>query len=188
MATATDERGSELVAEALTMIAEARTIPERDALGYRLLTAFDSSPDFAAYVEWLEREDGDLMLGIDRCFLGFIEDYFWLSRYFHPPVRGPRGTRKRSVVVDVGCCAALQQVFFRGHDAYVGIDLHGGFQRDFHGSATFIKGNFADLVESGEFEVTEEMVGIANMSLLYACPDQDRNLRAFDRFRRKAIR
>lgn len=172
-----------------SLINELATLdPKDDLLGVQLLCAHHAGPELKDYIDWLVENDGELMIGLDGIDLGFITDYFWLSKYFRP-LRFTFGFNHepRHILVDVGCCTAVQQVFFKHFDEYIGIDYQAHYQRNLHGNARFIQGEFADLVESGEFVITDEMVGVANMSILYD-PNRERNATVFNRFKKKAIR
>jgi SAM-dependent methyltransferase len=154
---------------------------------FNSLVACAPSP---AYVDWIHevvaRDGQDWHIGIDLADLGFIRDY----RHMAGILDGHR--RAGTVVVDVGCSTALQHVFFAKFKGYVGIDFQAEQFKVFTDNAKLVSGDFGDLVESGRFVITEDMVGIANMSLLYS-GDPERNersaraLRMFERFRRKII-
>jgi hypothetical protein len=116
-------------------------------------------------------------MGIGPDWLGFIDDYYRIAQY-------ASGLELRTVIVDVGCGAGLQQVFFRDFAGYIGIDQWlPDCVKPINSNARFIEGNFAELVSSGKFVIEENMFGIANMSLLYQAGNEA-SVQAFRRFPR----
>jgi hypothetical protein len=129
--------------------------------------------EFEAYIDQLVRNDEHY--GIDHTFLGFIVDYYYLSRILQQHIIQETADKlifipaRNFLVFDIGCAAAVQHVFFSKCSGYVGIDMSIGPQEPkfFCDNCTFISGRFADLVKSGELKIPDDAFGIANMSLLY---------------------
>lgn len=121
----------------------------------------------------------DEMLRIDTSngCLGFVEDYFRIGQFVAT-------LDCRTTIVDVGCAAGLQQVFFSHFSAYIGIDQSlDKSVKSLQPNARFIEGNFAKLVEAESFVIEPTMFGIANRSLLYQ-NDNEASIAAFKRFNR----
>jgi hypothetical protein len=141
-----------------------RGLPEDlhpDLRGRWLLEHYGPSGIHEAIEETLACEARVGGLGIGPDFLGFIEDYFRIAQYVAT-------LDLRTVIVDVGCCAGLQQVFFSQFEAYIGIDQHlADSVRPLQPNARFVEGNFGKLVNGGTFVIEPGMFGIANRSLLY---------------------
>lgn len=126
---------------------------------------------------------------IDWDFLGFLEDYQSVSEIMSRRivVQESNWIKPRNfIIVDVGCAAGIQQIFFNNFTQYIGIDRYlGKHSLNFNENSIFIQGEFSGLVESGEFEITDDMVGIASMSLLYS--NNQKAIKIFDKFKRKFI-
>lgn len=106
-----------------------------------------------------------------------IEDYYRLAMYLSQ-------LDLRAKIVDVGCGQGLQQVFFKDFAQYIGISTEKSDpQAVLQDNASFLQGDFAQLVTSGEFVIEPDMVGIANASLLYD-EDNEKALALFKRFKR----
>ena len=118
-------------------------------------------------------------LGIEPAFLGFIEDYYHMANLLAGHCKA------NTIIVDVGCAGAFQQVFFRNFPQYIGIDMHCHFCQPLQPNASFVQGVFADLVASSQFTITDNMVGIANMSLNYGGSKADPD--AFNLFKQRII-
>lgn len=157
--------------------------------------------DFSDHISWLI--ENDQWFGIDGYFMGFIEDYWDLSRILrrhtiHSKESNNIRIRGRNFIVyDIGCATALQHVFFGWAHEYIAIDS-GRFPEPkfFNNNCRFIKGRFKDLIESGELTIDPDKenlasFGIANMSLLYQfprIPGQIHDLNLFnDLFDRKHV-
>ena len=85
-------------------------------------------------------------------------------------------------VVDVGCSTGLQQVFFKDHAGYIGIDDNAP-TKSFYPNVRFIKGVFPKC----EHFYDDKYFGIANMSVLYN--GNNGEYKSFDAmFKRKFIR
>jgi hypothetical protein len=124
--------------------------------------------------------------------LGFLYDYFHLSKYVSNHgkwVREHEKTGKGKYVprivlspyriVDVGCASGIQQAFFPN---YLGIDYQTDNLPRLHDGASFMKGKFSNLIESGELVIDRERdFGIANMSLLYGGHDEELFKKVFKR-------
>jgi hypothetical protein len=109
--------------------------------------------------------------------LGFVEDYFRIGQYVAT-------LDCRTTIVDVGCAAGLQQVFFSQFAAYIGIDQYlDKSVKALQPNARFIEGNFATLVKAKSFVIEPTMFGIANRSLLYQ-DDNEASIAAFKGFKR----
>ena len=166
--------------ERLTDDAWPRSMPDelhRDLRGKWLLEHYGPPGISDAIQEVLDYEarEGGMAIGPD--FLGFIEDYYRIAQY-------ATTFDLRTIIVDVGCCAGLQQVFFRQFAGYIGIDqrLH-GCVRPLQPNARFIEGKFGELVKSGAFVIDSTMFGIANRSLLYQSGNEA-SILAFKKFTR----
>lgn len=126
---------------------------------------------------------------IDWDFLGFLEDYKSVSEIMSRRIviQESDWIKPRNfIIVDVGCAAGIQQIFFNDFTQYIGIDQRLGKNKlNFNDNSVFIQGEFSQLVESGEFEITDNMVGIASMSLLYS--NNQQAIKTFDNFKRKFI-
>ena len=152
--------------------------PER--FGFDMVQKIGPQPATAEYIEKMFRHAGERHLDIGPEFLGFMDDYYHLAQYLRARAR------KHTVIVDVGCAGAFQQVFFQDFPGYIGIDLDLRFVELLSPTASFIEGDFGELVESGKFVANENMIGIANMSLLYG--GGAKSVEAFNRvFRQKII-
>lgn len=109
--------------------------------------------------------------------LGFVEDYYRIAQYVAT-------LDCRATIVDVGCAAGLQQVFFSQFATYVGIDQYLDKSiKALQPNAQFVEGNFAKLVESEAFVIEPTMFGIANRSLLYQ-NNNEASIAAFKQFHR----
>lgn len=163
----------------------ARTGPifadeDHELHGAGLVMTSGPQPATKNYITRLCRDGYQHGLNVGPEFLGFIKDYHLLSEY----LRGH--ARPDTIVVDVGCAGAFQQVFFKDFPGYIGIDYRTELLEALTPNVSFLSGCFGDLVESGQFVATEGMVGIANMSLLYG--GGDKSVEAFNRvFKRKII-
>lgn len=61
---------------------------------------------------WDRWAEADAMMDIDESFVGFLDNYFFLSRMI-PTDR---------IILDIGCAYAFQSYYFRDHALYIGID------------------------------------------------------------------
>ncbi len=171
---------------------------EEDQPDIELLLPYVPEPrrkEFVKHIHELCNRDehrGD----IDPSFLGFMRDYFHYSKLLNRKAdvhdAAPFLTYKKTplppiTIYDVGCCTALQHLFFDPRLHYVGIDR--GLKEEprfFRDNCTFVKGRFLDVVESLKVD-KRYAIGIANMSLLY-CQSNQEELDLFDRtFRQKFI-
>jgi len=134
---------------------------------------------------WLLKQYGPTTSGIMQQHMangvdGDIEDYYRLAMYLSR-------LDLRSVIVDVGCGAGMQQVFFKDFAGYVGIDTSKSRTPPvLQSNASFLSGDFVELVESGKFTIESHMVGIANASLLYE-DDNEEALALFKQFKRLVL-
>lgn len=151
-----------------------------DMRGLFLLNHYGPANMRDAINQVLQEEASCGGMGIGPEFLGFIEDYYRLAQYVSK-------FDVRTVIVDVGCCTGLQQVFFSEFAGYIGIDMQlPESAKPLQANARFIKGEFAQLVKSGEFVIEDNMFGIANMSILYTA-DPAPALAAFKKFKRMLL-
>jgi hypothetical protein len=148
--------------------------------GIRLVRAAGPQPATDNYIRRLCKENPEYGLNVAPEFLGFMNDYYHIAQYLEGHAR------PQTVIVDVGCAGAFQQVFFRRFPGYIGIDYRTEFLEALCPNVSFFSGSFDELIESGRFVTTEDMVGIANMSLLYG--GGEKSVEAFNRvFKRKII-
>jgi hypothetical protein len=155
-----------------------------DAYATRQLYEACPDPAFAEYISELLDWD-DIGANLDGTFLGFVEDYHDIARLY-----ARHQTSSLFTVVDVGCYAGFQHVFFKGFAGYIGIDPSAFLPRlkAFNSvNATYVQGRFAELCEQG-WRPPENSVGIANMSLLYGGGEKSADIDWFHRlFERKVM-
>ena len=65
-----------------------------------------------------------------------------------------------TVIVDCGCCTALQQVFFNDCYKYIGIDIQPSFIK-VSDNAEFIQGDIEDVLSGMVFEEGKRYIGIS---------------------------
>ncbi len=136
-----------------------RIKPSRE--GFELLKDQDPGTEFLSWVDELIDIHGEEWQ-MDHEFLGFIKDYYHISQLlsgYHAD---------KLTIVDVGCGAALQHVFFKDFKRYIAIDHEFAHVKLFTDNAEFINKEFSDLLTYEELIIEPELtIGIANMSLLY---------------------
>jgi hypothetical protein len=109
-----------------------------------------------------------------------LEDYYRLAMYLCR-------TDLRTTIVDIGCGRGLQQVFFQDFANYIGIETTGVEQPlVLQPNAKFLQGGFAKLVSKGKFLVRDDMLAIANGTLLYDDGNESA-LTCIRRFRRMVL-
>jgi hypothetical protein len=156
-----------------------------------LLLNYNNTEQFKAYIDnVLENGEG---YDIDYSFMGFLEDYQNIAEIYQKRIRSGvslSGVNIPTVnfrIVDVGCGSAFQQVFFTKFSEYIGIDLRiPSYLKPQNNNARFVEGRFSSLVESGQFVIEDDMIGIANMSLLYT-NNNEKEIEVFNKFKRKII-
>lgn len=124
---------------------------------------------FKKHIQYLIDHDGEFCIGLDFNNLGFMQDYYHLSKIIPYD----------SVIVDVGCSIGLQHVLFKDYKKYIGIDIHNTHQKAFTPNAEFIINEFTQALEMLDQYDPKELFGIANMSLAYWPGKDNEILNAF---------
>ena len=130
-----------------------------EAIDPSKIVSLASNPEkFREHINYIIKNDCDLFqIGIDWSFLGFLEDYWALSKLIPA----------HYIVVDVGCSSGFQHVIFKDYKKYIGIDSHDTQQKAFSDNAEFIIGDFEDVYTRLAEYPKDKLFGIANMSILY---------------------
>jgi len=136
-----------------------------------LIALAPNPKEFKEHIDWLIENDMKFKLGIDLSFVGFIEDYYYLSRIIPTEY----------FIIDVGCCTGVQHILFKNFKGYIGITEHPSGQKSFTNNAKFIEKVFSEAAKDiQDLCLNERTFGIANMSILYAPKDKvDRELKCF---------
>jgi hypothetical protein len=136
-----------------------------------MLKMADSPEEFKKYIDSMVL--GNYKYPVEWEFLGFIEDYYHLSRII------PLDT----VVVDVGCANGFQHTFFRNHVRYIGIEEdQNNATMGFTKNSEFWKMKFLNserAIEQLKIEY-KKVFGIDNMSLHYSIGNAE-DIALFDR-------
>jgi hypothetical protein len=136
----------------------------------RMVAMAEDPKEFLEHIMHVIDNAWDYCTDIDYSFLGYMENYENLSKL----------VPERDIVIDVGCSCGFQQVFFRNHHQYIGINEHMGGMKKLQKNAIFIVGEFKDIIDyvlaeivskkhydDGLFKGPRDIFGIANMSILY---------------------
>lgn len=147
----------------------------------KMVDMAEDPQSFLDHIKYVLKHDGDKFhLGIEYPWLGFMEDYQAIAK----------AICKENIIIDVGCAAGFQQVFFKDFGQYIGINEHSCGEKVLQKNAHFVIGEFKDVIDDVLENIVDhtpmespwrgkrDIFGIANMSILYA-PHTKENLIKF---------